>query len=204
MKLKSFLIFLLILLFIFIIYIFNIDNKVYYVNITDSNNEYNLDIKNNLKKINKLEKYINYKDLDYRITDLINDINNNKEINLNNKIYTIQNSLIKADLLTIKIGSNEIKYKIKDKNIDNLYNYMDEYLNDLEELFKLIRKYDKEKIVYINSVDYNSSYIGEVIKYLNLKIKDLCIDYDIKYIEINNKNNLNIKEKVLKYLHLTI
>ena len=166
MKLKRIVIFLIIILLIFIIYILNIDKKVYYVNITDSNNKYNLAIKNNLKKINKLEMYIDYVDLDYRITDLVNDINN--------------------------------------KDIEGLYNYMDEYLNDLEKLFKLIRKYDKEKIVYINSVDYNSSYISEVIKYLNLKIKDLCSDYDIKYIEINNKNNINIKEKVLKYLHLTI
>ncbi len=204
MKLKRIVIFLIIILLIFIIYILNIDKKVYYVNITDSNNKYNLAIKNNLKKINKLEMYIDYVDLDYRITDLVNDINNNKEISINGKKYTIQNSLIKADLLTFKIGSNEIKYKINNKDIEGLYNYMDEYLNDLEKLFKLIRKYDKEKIVYINSVDYNSSYIGEVIKYLNLKIKDLCSDYDIKYIEINNKNNINIKEKVLKYLHLTI
>ena len=204
MKLKKIVIFLIIILLIFIIYILNIDKKVYYVNITDSNNKYNLDIKNNLKKINKLEMYIDYVDLDYRITDLVNDINNNKEISINGKKYTIQNSLIKADLLTLKIGSNEIKYKINNKDLEGLYNYMDEYLNDLEKLFKLIRKYDKEKIVYINSVDYNSSYISEVIKYLNLKIKDLCSDYDIKYIEINNKNNINIKEKVLKYLHLTI
>ena len=204
MKLKRIVIFLIIILLIFVIYILNIDKKVYYVNITDSNNKYNLAIKNNLKKINKLEMYIDYVDLDYRITDLVNDINNNKEISINGKKYTIQNSLIKADLLTLKIGSNEIKYKINNKDLEGLYNYMDEYLNDLEKLFKLIRKYDKEKIVYINNVDYNSSYISEVIKYLNLKIKDLCSDYDIKYIEINNKNNINIKEKVLKYLHLTI
>ena len=81
---------------------------------------------------------------------------------------------------------------------------MDEYLLDLEELFKLLRKYDKEKIIYINSFDNKCSYIDEVIKYLNLKIKDLCNDYDIKYIEIDNVKESNIKEKVLKYLHLTI
>ena len=132
MKLKRIVIFLIIILLIFIIYILNIDKKVYYVNITDSNNKYNLAIKNNLKKINKLEMYIDYVDLDYRITDLVNDINNNKEISINGKKYTIQNSLIKADLLTFKIGSNEIKYKINNKDIEGLYNYMDEYLNDLE------------------------------------------------------------------------
>ena len=42
MKLKRIVIFLIIILLIFIIYILNIDKKVYYVNITDSNNKYNL------------------------------------------------------------------------------------------------------------------------------------------------------------------
>ena len=180
------------------------DKKIYYVNISDSYIKYNKDIKNSLFKINKLEQYINYQNINYRITDLINDIKDNRKISINGRKYTIQNSLIKADLLTIKIGSNEIKYKMNNKDIYALYNYMDEYLLDLEELFKLLRKYDKEKIVYINFLDDYSDYIDEVIKYLNLKIKDLCDDYDIKYIEIDNIRNNIIKEKVLKYLQLTI
>ena len=109
MKLKSIIVFLIISFFIFIIYILNIDKKIYYVNITDSNVRYNSEIKNTLNDKKILEKYIDYKNLNYRITDLINEINNNKKININGKTYTIQNSLIKADLLTIKIGTNEIK-----------------------------------------------------------------------------------------------
>ena len=85
MKLKGLLILLLISFIIFIIYRFNIDNKIYYINITDSDITYNKEIKNYLNKNKKLEKYINYKDLNYRITDLINEINDNKEIRINGK-----------------------------------------------------------------------------------------------------------------------
>lgn len=204
MKLKGLLILLLISFIIFIIYRFNIDNKIYYINITDSDITYNKEIKNYLNKNKKLEKYINYKDLNYRITDLINEINDNKEIRINGKKLTLQNSLIKADLLTVKIGSNEIKYKIKDKDLTGLYNYIDEYLNDLDKLFKLLRKYDKETIIYINTVNNQNEYIDEIIEYLNLKVEELCNDYKIEYMELNNQNDIKIKEKVLKYLQLTI
>ena len=204
MKLKGLLILLLISFIIFIIYRFNIDNKIYYINITDSDITYNKEIKNYLNKNKKLEKYINYKDLNYRITDLINEINDNKEIRINGKKFTLQNSLIKADLLTVKIGSNEIKYKIKDKDLTGLYNYIDEYLNDLDKLFKLLRKYDKETIIYINTVNNQNEYIDEIIEYLNLKVEELCNDYKIEYMELNNRNDIKIKEKVLKYLQLTI
>ncbi|MBR1718169.1 MAG: hypothetical protein IJ715_02735 [Bacilli bacterium] len=204
MKLKGLLILLLISFIIFIIYRFNIDNKIYYINITDSDITYNKEIKNYLNKNKKLEKYINYKDLNYRITDLINEINDNKEIRINGKKQTLQNSLIKADLLTVKIGSNEIKYKIKDKDLAGLYNYIDEYLNDLDKLFKLLRKYDKETIIYINTVNNQNEYIDEIIEYLNLKVEELCNDYKIEYMELNNQNDIKIKEKVLKYLQLTI
>lgn len=204
MKLKGLLILLLISFIIFIIYRYNIDNKIYYINITDSDITYNKEIKNYLNKNKKLEKYINYKDLNYRITDLINEINDNKEIRINGKKQTLQNSLIKADLLTVKIGSNEIKYKIKDKDLTGLYNYIDEYLNDLDKLFKLLRKYDKETIIYINTVNNQNEYIDEIIEYLNLKVEELCNDYKIEYMELNNQNDIKIKEKVLKYLQLTI
>lgn len=204
MKLKGLLILLLIGFIIFIIYRYNIDNKIYYINITDSDITYNKEIKNYLNKNKKLEKYINYKDLNYRITDLINEINDNKEIRINGKKQTLQNSLIKADLLTVKIGSNEIKYKIKDKDLTGLYNYIDEYLNDLDKLFKLLRKYDKETIIYINTVNNQNEYIDEIIEYLNLKVEELCNDYKIEYMELNNRNDIKIKEKVLKYLQLTI
>ncbi|MBP3765833.1 MAG: hypothetical protein J6G98_01450 [Bacilli bacterium] len=204
MKFKSFIVFILITLIIFLIYIFNIDKKIYYVNITEEDVKYNNYIKNKLNDSSKLEKYINYNNKNYRVTDLINDINNNKKIdNIN-----IQNALIKADLLTIKIGANELNYKANSTNLTKLYEYTDEFIKDIEQLFTLLRKYDKEKIFFIGIYNSNSTYLDEVYKYINLKIQDLCMEYDIYYIENNNlkhdRENLKVGEKVLKYLHLKI
>lgn len=203
MKIKTLIGLIIIALIIFIIYILNVDKDIYYVNISDSNIKYNSYIKKELKTKSKLEKYVNYVDEDYRITDLINDINTNKNINDN---QTIQNALIKADILTIKIGSNELEYKANNRNINKLFDYSDEMIKDLEELFKLLKIYDKEKIYFIGFYNKKSPYYDEIYNYLNLKIQDMCNDYDIDFINIGDLDkkleNIKVKSSVLKYLQL--
>ena len=56
MKFKNIIGLVIILSLIFIIYILNIDEKIYYVNISDDNTTYNLYIKKSLDKNSKLEK----------------------------------------------------------------------------------------------------------------------------------------------------
>ena len=192
---KKILLLLIAVIIVFIIYIFNIDKKVYYVNIADSNTKYNMHVKNNLNKKNQLEKYINVVDKDYRITDLINDIEDNKMIN---KKQTIQNVLIKADILTIKLGSNELKYKEKTKDIQELYDYIDEMIIDFDKLFKLIRQYDKEKVYYISYFDNKNEYYSEIYRYLDLKTKDLCDNYNIVYIKGYKLKNNEIVNNILQ------
>lgn len=203
MKIKTLIGLIIIALIVFIIYILNVDKDIYYVNISDSNIKYNSYIKKELKTKSKLEKYVNYVDEDYRITDLINDINTNKNINDN---QTIQNALIKADILTIKIGSNELEYKANNRNINKLFDYSDEMIKDLEELFKLLKIYDKEKIYFIGFYNKKSPYYDEIYNYLNLKIQDMCNDYDIDFINIGDLDkkleNIKVKSSVLKYLQL--
>ena len=203
MKIKTLIGLIIIALIVFIIYILNVDKDIYYVNISDSNRKYNSYIKKELKTKSKLEKYVNYVDEDYRITDLINDINTNKNINDN---QTIQNALIKADILTIKIGSNELEYKANNRNINKLFDYSDEMIKDLEELFKLLKIYDKEKIYFIGFYNKKSPYYDEIYNYLNLKIQDMCNDYDIDFINIGDLDkkleNIKVKSSVLKYLQL--
>ena len=85
MKIKTLLVLGIIVLMIFGIYILNLDKKIYYLNITDLKynqvKSYNELIFENLERTNKLEKYINnFSDQDYRITDLIHDIESNKVI----------------------------------------------------------------------------------------------------------------------------
>lgn len=191
MKLKTIIVLIIITLSIFLIYCFNLDTKIYYVNISDLQFEniepYNELIFSNLEKQEKLEKYIDdFSNKDYRTTDLIRDIEQNKAIKVNNKEQTIQNSLIKADILTLKMGDNELNYKIDTTEISELFNYCDTLINDLEELFKIIRKYCKEDIYFIGFYNNHSDYYDEIYNYINLKIKDIATDYEIKFIEIEN------------------
>ena len=192
MKIKTFITLVLVVVIIFIIYILNVDNKIYYVNI-GSNIKYNKIIKNKLNNNKELEKYTNYQINDYRITDLINDINDNKIINDN---QTLQNALIKADILTLKIGDDELKYKAKEKNINDMFEYCDELITDLDNLFQLLRLYDKEKIYFIALNNNDSEYYDEIYDYLNIKIKSLCSNYNI--ILINDKNDDRIANKIIK------
>lgn len=178
-------IFLIISIFIivFIIYFLNTDNKIYYFNIID--NRYNFKTYNNLiySNLNKLERYVNFeKHNDYRITDLVRDINDN--IRIDNK--SIQNILIKADLITLKIGKNELNYKKSTKNINELFDYCDQLLGDLEKLLVVLRKYSKEKIVMIGYFNIYSEIDNSYFDYINEKTYKLCSKYDIYFINPND------------------
>ena len=163
------------------------DKKYYY-------NTYNVLLNDNL---NNVQKYISYEQDDYRVTDLIRDINDN--IIVNNR--KIQNILIKADIITLMVGNNELNYKIKNIDMMELFEYSNSLFDDLDDLFKLIRKYSKEKIFFIGF--YNSDeYYEELYRYLNLRIKDMCSNYNIVYIDrlmdFNSEENVNIYKKIVK------
>lgn len=174
---------------ILVIVIFKLQNKgIYYLNLNSiSNNDYSIYYKDNIKNLKYYNNNFNIEE--YRITDLIKDIKENKEITINNKKQTIENSIIKADIITIWIGMNEIKYKINSSKSE-LYDYSDRLLIDMEDLFILLRKYSKEKIIFLNF--YNpSNNNDEVINYLNKKLEIIASEYDIKILDISKtiKNN---------------
>lgn len=201
MKFKTFISLIIIVLAIFIIYIFTRDNKIYYINFMDTNIEdkmYMDYLKEEIEAKGKLEYYDSYYTRDYRTTDFIRDINDN--IKINNK--NIQNLLIKADVITIMIGNNELHYKIKQTEMIELYDYSDSLLNDIENLFKLIRKYCKEKIFFIGFYNDDSEEYDELYSYINLKLEDLCNEYNIVFIDSNNvfdnNQNINIYKKISK------
>ena len=189
---KKILFTLLIFIVIFLIYYFNIEERVYYSSIGDQlssginnfnkvDNNYN----NNIKEYYKdtLSNYVNYSSIDdYRVMDLINDINYNKTIAYNKKEYKLQNILIKSNYITLSIGMNDI---INKKNIS--YEYIDQLLKDIDSLFKLIRKYNKDRIDYLSF--YNIINNKELIDYTNNKLERLCKKNNINYIDISNLNN---------------
>lgn len=202
-----------IILSIFLIYLTTIDKKVYYLALGDQislgmtkDGYYELSytnyIKEYLEEKGKLETYIDdYLTQGYRITDIINDINNNKEIEETKK--TLKNALIKADLITISIGTNDIIAKIDNENklskidYNKLYKNINEITNDLDKLLNLIREYCKEDIILIGIyINTNNEKLNEIINNANEKFKETANKYNITYIDLLNtlekKQELNI------------
>lgn len=173
---------------IFIIYFFNRDNKIYIVSIGDYESRNNTFQTNSIKYLNNsLEKYINYSNInDYRIIDLIRDINENKQFLYKKNKYKMDNVLIKADIIILTIGNNDLNYY---KELNN-NKYVDEIINDLNDLFKLLRKYSKEKIVIYNFKEENNMY-----KYANKRLSVLANKYDIKVLECEEK-----EKNLLEYI----
>lgn len=182
---------------IFIIYYFNINEKIYYVSLGDHlsyginnfnkvDNSFSNNISNNYK--DNLENYVNYSSCDdYRVMDLINDINYNKIVTYDNKEYKLQNLLVKANYITISIGMNDLIYK---KNID--YDYVDDLLNDIEDLLALIRKYNKNEIYFLSFYDIINN--KDVIEYANRRIANICNKNKVNYVDISKLGNYIIKD----------
>ena len=185
----------LVVLITFLIYFFNRSEKIYYLSLGDYlsyginnfnnvNNSYSNNIKEHYKE--NLCNYVNYSTFeDYRVMDLMNDINYNKTVIYKEKEYKIQNLLIKANLITLSIGMNDLIYKSK---VDaDLYGYTDQLLSDIENLFMLIRKYNKDEIYFLSF--YNNINNEELIEYANKRLKQICIKNKIKFVDISLLNN---------------
>ena len=190
----------LVLLSIFIIYLANMDKEVYYLALGDSSkvsfdsygkkvNGYSYYVQKHLKNKGVLEKYVyGYSKRNARIADIINNIKNNAKLD---KI-TLKNALVKADLVTLKINVDDIFLKLNSDSVyyNDIYNYIDELTFDLEKLLKIIREYCKEEIIFIGYynpfTNKNDSNIQDVIDYINKKYKEVCNQYNVKYLDISD------------------
>lgn len=173
----------LVLLAVFVIYLCNMDKKVYYVVLGDDVNRYSYFVRNYLKDRDVLERYLDdFSSSSVRISDIINDINVNKKLDDGT---TLKNALIKADLVTLSINIDDIYSKE-----DDVYDYIDELALCLDDLLKLMREYCKEDIVFVG---YSGS---DVISYLNKKFKDVCLDYDVSYVDGTKMIGNIVVEKV--------
>ena len=204
---KKILIIGLVLLSIFVIYLSNMDKKVYYVALGDSIERvyvgdeevygYSYYVKKYLTDDDLLERYSDeYAKVDTRITDIINDINNNKKVTTGDGSFSLKNALIKADLITLNISSSDVFNKLNKKDViyNEVYDYIDDLAYDLDNLFKLMREYCKEDILMIGPYnpfsDINSL---DVYEYFNKKYRDVCEKYDVIYVDLSDVNELNAK-----------
>ena len=185
---KKILVMILIIFSIIYIYLLTIDKKVYYLALTNNTSEYSDSLANYLEKSNKLEKYITeFSNSNTRVSDYINLINNNEEIEYKNKKISIKNALIKADLITISFNINDIEYYMN--SIDNYIIYK----KDVELLLSKIRQYSKEDIFLIGFINKTKN---ERLKKLNNDFKNICNNYNINYIELSENNKADIINKI--------
>ena len=175
---------LLIMILVVVIYLTNKDTKIYYVSLGDglgrgmnANDKigygYSDYIKEYLEDIDKLEFYTKqFSDKDKRTTDIINNINDNIEIIEDSKPLTIKKALMHADIITLSTGLNELLYKLQNENLDSyqMYKYIDNLIEDIDDLIDIIKKYCKEDIFIL----------GYYNPYVNKNVSD-DIDKYIKY-----------------------
>ena len=208
MKLLKRIIFLLTIIIILLINVYTKDNKIYYISLGDGlslgvnsnnyiSNGYSDYIKEYLENNKKLKFYTKeFSKEDARITDIINDIKNNREITIDNKKITLQYALSKSNIITISFGLNEILYKYSNNtNMSYMYDYIDNYIEDMDKLLELIRKYNSKAIFilgYYNPINHQE--LDKYIIYANDKLINLCNKNKTNYVDLYNifKNNNNL------------
>lgn len=174
---------------------------------------------NNLKSINfadlisrKLEeeKLLGFYSKDFikkdiRTIDVINDINDNYKVD----DITIQNILKRTDLLLLSIGNNEIHYKISkiDSTLNNdneIYNYLNSVIIDINNLIQNIENINKCDIIFLgfyndtNNVNNDKYYI-----YINKKLEKMLSKRNIEYVnlyDILNKKENNLTKTSPVYI----
>lgn len=202
---KKILTIIIVVLAVFLIYLGFKDEKIYYLSVGDhlsmGLNPYGVKdygysdyLKEYIEDNNQLEVYVNYSNKNMRTIDLIKDIEDNIKIEVNGKSKTIQNALIKADLLTLSIGMNDLLDNVRfnnDFSKNDLYDKLEEVTVDYETLFKLLRVYCKEEIILIGMYNSLDEDLGDFFNYVDNKISSLASNYNIKYISVSNdfKNN---------------
>ena len=200
---KKILTIIIIALAVLLIYLGFKDKDIYYLSIGDSlaNGVNSLGVKDYgyadyvkdyLDNNDLLDNYATLTSNNKRSIDLIKDIEENVKITVGNKEKTIQNALIKADI-TISIGMNDLFSNItfnNDFSINDLYNKLDEVAIDLEKLFKLLRDYSKEEIIFVGFYNcLKDEELEEFFNYANDRISKLANSYNIDYLNIYEEFN---------------
>ena len=193
---KKILTIIIVLLSVFLIYLGFKDKEIYYFSMGDSLangiNSYNAKdygYADYVKDSLEIKKYESFTNNNKRSIDFVKDIEDNIKINGKN----IQNILIKADIITLSVGMNDLFSNVtfnNDFSVNDLYMKFEEVMVDLENLFKLLRTYSKEDIIYIgiyNCLKENS--LDEFFIYANEQLKKLCDNYKITYLDIYNEFN---------------
>ena len=205
---KKILCLLIICLLVYTIYYFNHTDKITYISIGDSlsvgidsngntNYGYSNYLANYLKDKDLLKSYNNYFSTSgTRIIDLKNKLEKNWTIKKDGKSLSLKKCLREAELVTLSVGMDNIltELTLSTVSVENLSNkeittIVDKTIEDLDSLFKELRKYAKEDIIFIgfyNPLGEETLTAERLYTYLITKTKNLCKTYDIEYLDIYN------------------
>ncbi len=194
-----------------IIFLITRDKKIYYLSLGDSlaagqtpyntiEKSYGDYIKEYIDDRGLLKFYTkDFSKSGYRSIDVLNDLKNNREIIVGKDKETIKHALIKADIVTLSIGSNDLFYKLNIGNefnleeYDDVYKYVDESIKDIDKLLMELRKSCKEQILVLGFYNPFTSYSEEmatmvepVIKYANDKMENVVNKYKMTFVDIHD------------------
>ena len=93
---------------------------------------------------------------------------------------SITQAIAKAKILTLSLGTYELNNK---KELTTAI--VDEYVNNMEKILKFLRIYNKKNIVVI-SLYPTTKIKEEQIKNINARLEEICKNYEIKFINIEN------------------
>ena len=160
-------------------------NKLYILSLGDTisdNNNFN----------NKEYTYNNmFTNIDYRIIDILNIIKYNQELTINEKNISIHQLLKKTDILIISIGMNDLYYKLNNDERE-IYTYMNNMINNYEDLLKEISKYDYKQVFILGYYNITNDK-NDLFTYINYKLKKLTNSYNYTYLDTSSILNNNKK-----------
>lgn len=193
-------------------------NKIYYIALGDSIAEglnpygkvgygYPDYIKDYFEEEDNLSFYTkSYAKSGYTTENIKEDIENGKEVVVDNERINIKRALRESNLVTITIGANDFIKEFSLSNIDEKLQNIKELKKEIDkislkvkDLLELIKKYAKGKIIltgYYNPLPrnvLNKDKIDELVKYANSKYEDICDDLNIIYVDIFDSIAQNIE-----------
>lgn len=147
-------------------------------------------LSNYLDKNYELKLYTKkFANLDARIKDVKQDIALNKKVYVEGRSVGLKSSLREANIITLSIGANDLMNQVNMTSEVILDRKEDEIIegigDNLEELLKEMKKYNKEIIVigYYNLYPKNKRY-QNLFEKLDIKYKEVCKDQNLKYISL--------------------
>ena len=127
-----------------------------------------------------LREYISdFANVDETTKSLLNKITNNDSLMESN--ITIQQAISKSKIITISLGMDELNNLkvLKSKNIND-------YLNNMEKIIKLIRNINKNNQIIITSLYETSKLNKEKITKINNELKSISNKYHLIFIDISD------------------